>query len=200
MIKNIVFDIGNVLVEFKPMEFLRNIYNDDKVIDSVYNAVFKSKCWPELDRGTMTEEEAAEEFCISCPECEASIREVVKRWYEMLIPMEDSIKILIELKAKGYKIYALSNYQVKGFEKIYRENDFFKEMDGMVISCRIKSIKPEREIYEYLLNEYKLLPDETLFIDDTVENLKGAEEFGIKTFQFTTADKLRLELKNLDIF
>lgn len=199
MIKNVVFDIGNVLINFKPFEFLRERFADEAVVQTVYKTIFESKEWPELDRGTITEEEATENFCRYCSEYEAEIREVMREWHSMLTPIEATVDIFKELKQKGYKIYVLSNYHMKAFESTYNNNEFFKLADGMVVSHKINMLKPEPEIYDFLLKEYSLIAEETLFIDDTLANIEGANKAGIKTIFFKTAEALRKDLKVLEL-
>lgn len=194
MIKNIVFDIGNVLINFKPMEFLREKFSDEATVQAVYKIIFQSSEWPELDRGTITEEEATENFCKYCSEHEEAIREVMRDWHSMLTPIEATVEIFKELKQKGYKIYILSNYHMKAFESTYNNNEFFKLADGMVVSHKINMLKPEPEIYEFLLKEYSLKAEETLFIDDTLANVEGANRVGINTIHFTSAENLRIQL------
>jgi putative hydrolase of the HAD superfamily len=199
MIKNIVFDIGNVLINFKPVEFLRERFQDEAVVEAVYKTIFQSKEWPNLDRGTITEEEATENFCRYCSEYENEIREAMRDWHSILTPIEATVDIFKELKQKEYKIYVLSNYHMKAFESTYNNNEFFKLADGMVVSYKINMLKPEPEIYDYLLKEYSLKAKETLFIDDTLVNVEGANKAGIKTICFTSAEALREELESLEL-
>ncbi len=199
MIKNIVFDIGNVLVEFKPQVFIKKFNYDDETKGKVMKAIFGSKHWPELDRGTLKQEEAMKLFCVEAPELEKEINELMDKWMDMLIPMKDSIRLLLALKEKGYKVFVLSNYHEKAFERIKEENEFFNCIDGGIISYEVKYIKPQREIYESLINKYNLIPEETIFIDDVVENLQGAEKLGIKALHFIDANDAIEKLKELSV-
>lgn len=199
MIRNIVFDIGNVLIYFRPQEYMDNFGFEQSVKYNVYNCIFKSKYWLELDRGTLSEEEAVELFCKEAPNVEKEIRKVMEAWKDILLPIPETIALIKELKQKGYKVFVLSNYHKKAFEKIYSENEFFKLLDGKVISYEVNYIKPEREIYDYFLNTYDLKPEETLFIDDTYENIEGAAKLGINTILFDGIDKLKENLKELNI-
>lgn len=194
MIKNIVFDIGNVLLEFNPVEYLRSFGLERKIEDEIFRRIFKSPYWPELDRGTINEEKAIQLMINGARDLETEIRLVMENWIDMLTPKAESIEVLKELKNKGYNIYVLSNFHEKAFKRVSSENDFFTLLDGEVISYKIKLIKPEREIYEYLLNKYKLIPEETLFIDDVKENIDGAESHGISTFLFDNTASLRAYL------
>jgi putative hydrolase of the HAD superfamily len=199
MIKNIVFDIGNVLISFKPKEYVDSFDFEPTIREVVFESIFKSEYWPRLDRGTTTEEEAVEFSCKAAPQADCEIRQVMAGWKDMLLPIPETIEILMELKAKGYKIFALSNYHKAAFERTFAENEFFKTLDGMVISYELGIIKPEREIYEHLLNKYALKPQETLFIDDMPENIQGAESTGINTFLFDNPIGLKNYFKKIGV-
>ncbi|WP_163192513.1 HAD family hydrolase [Clostridium thermarum] len=199
MIKNIVFDLGNVLISFNPNEYLDTFDFDNNIKEAVFKGIFKSKYWPELDRGTVTEEEALECFCKDAPEVAEEIRAVMASWKDILLPIPETIGILRELKEKGYKLFALSNYHRAAFEKTSSENEFFQLFDGKVISYEIQTIKPEKEIYEHLLKIYNLKAEETLFIDDMVENIEGAKRLGINTHIFKGPEGLRAYLRELKI-
>ena len=194
MIKNIVFDVGNVLVSFNPLQYLESFKLDEDVKDDIMEAIFKSKEWIELDRGTLTEDEAVEMFCSSRKEHSEAIKAIMENWMSMLTPMEESISILKELKTKEYRIYILSNYHEKSFKYINENNEFFRLVDGKVVSSEVKLLKPEKEIYEELLSKYSLKPEECLFIDDTLVNVQAAREIGIKGVWFKNPNELRKEL------
>lgn len=199
MIKNIVFDIGNVLLEFNPLEYVKGFGFEKAVEDRTFSAIFKSRYWPELDRGTLTQEEAVELFIKDAEGMDLEIRKVMDKWEDILTPISDTIEILQELKDKGYRIYVLSNFHKKAFEKVSSVNKFFSMLDGEVVSYRIQLLKPAGEIYEYLLDTYKLKPEETLFIDDTKENIEGAEKHGIHGVLFTGAGELREYLYKISV-
>ncbi|SHI63494.1 putative hydrolase of the HAD superfamily [Clostridium amylolyticum] len=199
MIKNIVFDIGNVLVEYRPEAFIKKFNYTHEINERIMKVIFGSRHWPELDRGTLKQEEATKLFCMDEPELEKEINELMDKWMDMLLPMEDSIKLLLDLKQKGYKVFVLSNYHEKAFKRIQEENEFFNIIDGGVISYEIKYIKPQREIYETLINKYQLNPEETVFIDDVKENLHGAEKVGINTILFKDVLDTKDKLKGLSV-
>lgn len=198
MIKNIVFDLGNVLIRFEPRKYLLN-FCEGEVLERVYKVIFESHEWRMLDRGTITEEEAIERFCRVSEEDSHIIKKAMNNWHDILVPIDDTVKILKKLKEKGFKLYVLSNYHKKAFEWTIKKNEFFNLFDGMVISCDINFIKPERQIYEHLLNKFNLDPKETIFIDDLDENLEGAKELGINTIKFNDARRLIEDLKNFNI-
>lgn len=194
MYKNIIFDIGNVLLNFSPKEYLSSKFDNPKLVDELYFTIFKSNEWVRLDEGTITPDEAEAIFCMGDIEYSSQIKYVMEDWCSMLTPIESSIQILREIKQKGYKLYILSNYHAAAFKISYERNDFFKLFDGMVISSEVKMLKPDSEIYEFLLNKYRLSPSETIFIDDTEKNIDAAGKLGIGTIRFINADALRKNL------
>lgn len=201
MIKNVIFDIGNTLIAFKPIDYLNKEFNNNKsLVDMLYKTIFKSNEWTCLDRGTITQEEAVRNFCSRQPELKEQIEYVMENWHDMHIPMEESIKLFNYLKNKGYKIYLLSNYHEKAFDFIYNKFDFIRNVDGRIISSHVKLLKPEKEIYEALLKKYSLKPEECLFVDDFERNIDAAEKLGIHGICFNDAasvykflDKLNAE-------
>ncbi|PNT90977.1 HAD family hydrolase [Clostridium thermosuccinogenes] len=193
--KNIIFDIGNVLLSFKPLEHLKTKILDPDKASEIYKQVFLSEEWLMLDRGTITEEEAINALAGRNPQNGHWIRLAFENWYDILTPIEDNINIARDLKAAGYNIYYLSNFQSLAFDNITRRYDFFKLFDGGIVSFKEKLIKPEEGIYKRLLEEYRLLPEESVFIDDTQVNIEAAAKLNFKTILFTGAEDLRKKLK-----
>lgn len=199
MIKNIVFDLGDVLLEFKPERYLERKFSDPAKCRRLYEAIFQSDLWIELDRGTVTAGEAMAAICRRCPGLKRDIELVFSDWESILIPIEGTVSILEELKRAEFQLYALSNFHLSAFEKVYRRYHFFKLFDGLVISAKIKRVKPEPEIYQYLLEKYSLKAGETLFIDDRPANLAPAHDLGFKTIHFTGPLELRKALAAVNI-
>ena len=199
MIRNIVFDLGDVLLEFKPERYLRRKFSDPAKCRRLYEVIFQSDLWIELDRGTVTAGEAMAAICRRCPGLKRDIELVFSDWESILIPIEGTVSILEELKRAGFQLYALSNFHLSAFEKVYRRYHFFKLFDGLVISAKIKRVKPEPEIYQYLLEKYSLKAGETLFIDDRPANLAPADDLGFKTIHFTGPLELRKALAAVNI-
>lgn len=196
MIKNIIFDIGNVLLEFKPLDYLKRTFNDENIEKLILKEVFGCEEWLHLDRGTLTQDEAIKIITTRNPNHEVHIKKCMDNWIDILTPIESTIRILKDLKEKGYKLYLLSNFHSLAFETVYAKYDFFKNFDGGIISYKEKLVKPEAEIYTKLLDTYKLTAEECLFIDDTLVNIEAASKLGIKTLHYKDCDSLE---KNLDI-
>lgn len=198
MIKNVIFDLGNVLLSFEPKEYVKSKVIQEK-IEEIYESIFKSKEWPMLDRGTITEEKAKENIINRKVENKEFINSVFENWYDILTPIESSVEILRKLKESGYKIFYLSNFHLAAFEYVTKKHDFFKLFDGGVVSYKEKLLKPEKEIYEKILCEYNLKPNETVFIDDMEINVEAARKNGIKGIVLKNPVDLKTELRKLNV-
>lgn len=198
LIKNIIFDLGNVMIEFSPREYVKSKIALEKV-EEIYKCVFQSEEWPMLDRGTINEENARRNIISRNIENEDLINAVFENWYDILIPIENSVNILRKLKEKGYKVYYLSNFHCAAFEHMDKKYDLFKLFDGGVFSFKEKLLKPEKEIYDKIIQEYNLKPDETVFIDDMKINVEAAKELGLKGVVLDDPKNLLAELQRLDI-
>ena len=194
MMKNIIFDLGNVLLNFKPVVYLHEQISDEEKVQQIYEEIFTSKEWLMLDRGVITEEEAVNEICNRSTENSELIKLVMYNWYQLLTPIEDTVEILKELKHKGYRLYVLSNFHLLAYEDVTKRYDFFKYFDGGIISYKEKLMKPEKDIYDKLIQRYKINPQESIFIDDTTENIESATKLGFEALLFTNSTDLRKKL------
>lgn len=197
--KNIIFDLGNVLIDFKPLDYVRSKIDDFVKADEVYQCIFRSPEWLMIDRGIVTEENAINSICDHNPELSSQIRLVMTDWYHMLTLINDVFEILQELKHKGYKLYFLSNYQLLAYEYILKEYPLFAYFDGGIFSFKEQLLKPEPEIYERLMKTYALRPEESIFIDDMKENIEAALNLGFSAIHFTSSAELREELQNYKV-
>ena len=198
MIKNVIFDIGNVLLNFDPKVYVESKVIEEKV-DEIYESIFKSEEWLMLDRGTITEEVAKANIINRKIENEEFINLVFENWYDILTPIESSIELLKKLKENGYRVFYLSNFHLAAFEYVTRKHDFFNLFEGGVVSYNEKLLKPEKEIYERIMDKYKIQPEETVFIDDTQENVKAAMKHGIKGIILENPKSLGVELEKLAV-
>lgn len=184
---NFIFDIGNVLVDFKPEPFLRSLLNDPPLEEEINRIIYKSNEWIRLDRGDITHEEACGIFCAREPQYRELICRTMERIPEMLTPISETAELLPKIKAAGYSLYYLSNYHKELSRYILEKYPFFGLFDGGVFSCDIHALKPDPEIYRCLLDKYALDPRDCLFFDDVEENVSAAESLGIKGVLFTGA-------------
>lgn len=184
LIRNIIFDLGNVLIRFNPREDLINRGLSDEETEFLMREIFHSAEWIELDRGTLNAEEALNKIKGRNPGKEQLIEEH-SDFRDLLTPITSNASLLKGLKERGYKLYYLTNYHDDLFDYSFEAFDFFREFDGGVVSAHVKKIKPDEEIYRILLDKYELEPEETLFIDDTEKNTLAADEIGLDTIHLS---------------
>lgn len=197
--KNIIFDVGKVLVKYEWEKYLDGFGFPKEERDKIARVVFQSKTWDERDRGSEKEEYYIEQMIKDAPEYADDIREVMRRSGETIEMMDYAETWIRYLKDKGYHIYILSNYSAYMLEKTQKELTFLKYVDGAVFSCDVKQIKPEADIYRTLLKRYHLDPDKSVFLDDRAENCEGARKEGIHAIQFESFKQAAAELEKLGI-
>ena len=192
MIKNVIFDLGGVLVDFNPFRVINSLFSKEDA-DFILGNLFFSEEWREIDRGTLTPSAAFEKYRNNLsPESFNKIINVIENWNEYMPAFDDMYELVKRVKAAGMKIYLLSNIP----PYIYKMTDTlpaFRFFDGFVASCDLHLLKPEKEIYEHLLEKFNLKAEECFFIDDTLENTEAAGQIGIKAHRFENHDIEALE-------
>lgn len=200
MIKNIVFDMGNVLLWFDRDRFLDAVGAEGEDRKILMNNVYLSVEWARMDRGSMTEAEAAASMSTHVPErLHGKVHLLVDQWDRPIYPVEGMAQLARDLKAAGYGIYLLSNAS-------YRQHEYWPRVpgsecfDGTLISADVKLMKPQREIYDLLCSKFSLKPEECVFIDDSAANIEGAEVAGMSGIVFHgEADEAREKLRALGV-
>ncbi len=199
MITTIIFDIGNVLADFDWRKHFADFGYDDGMVERIAKATVKSPLWNEVDRGVMGQEELVDKFVANDPEIEQDIRKVLAYVGTMVTRNDYAIPWIQDLKSKGYRTLYLSNFSEKAGTDCVKALDFIPYMDGGIFSYQEKIIKPMPEIYQLLIDRYQLVPEECVFMDDTVANLTGAEKFGIHTIHFINKEQAVSELRKLGV-
>ena len=193
-IKNIVFDLGRVLIKFEPKEYIEQNVPEEKRED-FYNGIFGSAEWLMLDRGTLSYEDAKKIFKERVPGADKQIDRLFDvDLFEILQPIEENVKLLPKLKEK-YNLYILSNFHQPAFEHIFKKFEFFRLFDGHTVSCYYYLLKPEKEIYDILIDKFNLIPEETVFIDDTKVNIDACEKEGIRGIHLPDYTELKQKLE-----
>ena len=197
MIRNIVFDLGRVMVEFDPVAYLRGFGYPEELVQRLFEIVFGHD-WYLHDRGDYA---AIDDLRLALirkyPAYEAELTAVLRGdWVKIHYLKADTADYMAELKRRGYRIYILSNLSVESYEYI-RQYDFFKLPDGGVFSYQERCCKPEEKIYRTLLGRYSLVPEETVFLDDNPDNIAAAERLGIHGVLFTDLASAREETERL---
>ena len=199
MIKNIVFDVGKVLVDFDWQSLFDALGFSPEAYEEVAKATVQSELWNEFDRSKMADEEILEGFLEHAP---GRRNEVMRFWdnigscirrYDYAFPWIRS------LQERGYGVYLLSNYPRRIYSQSSEELAFVEIVDGAVFSYEVQYTKPEREIYEALLRKYGLNPTECVFIDDNRANIVAANELGMATIHFHTKSQAEEELRSLGV-
>ncbi len=195
MIKNVIFDMGNVLIRFDPAYFIARFDVDaaDEVL--LMREVFQSLEWAKMDRGSLTDDEASKIICKRLPtRLHDTADKLVHMWDRPILPIEGMEELIKELHENGYKIYLLSNAS-------YRQHAYWPRVpasvyfDDTLISADYRLVKPQPEIYEAAFKKFGILPEESVFIDDAPMNIEGAENAGLEGFVFHgDAKELRLWL------
>lgn len=197
MIRNIIFDIGNVLADYCWMEHIERFGYRGETAERIGKAMMQSAVWPEMDRGVWTSEELLAGFIANDPALAEEIREVFSDLSTLVRERSGSIPWIRALKAEGYGVYYLSNFSKRVEEEAAGELTFLKEMDGGIMSHRERLIKPDRAIYRLLLDRYGLLAEESVFLDDTPENVEAARALGIRGLLVESQEQAGQKLQEL---
>jgi 2-haloacid dehalogenase len=200
-INTIIFDLGGVLIDWNPLYVFNDTYFDSEEKRQHFFNNICTNDWNEEQDAGRSIVEATQILVNEHPEWEQSIRDFYGRWTDMLkAPIPATVEIFRRLKASGrYKIYALTNWQVGLFDIALVRYNFLHWFDGRVVSGEEKTRKPFPEFYQRLLNRYHVNPQEALFIDDNLRNVKAAEELGIRSIHFKSPGQLEEALNNLNL-
>lgn len=182
MIKNVVFDLGNVLLSFKPAEYLEQKNYPENLRKTILSDVFDSREWQLLDEGAISVPEAIDAISLGSSLRRGEIAHIFDLRTELMFPLDQNIKLLPELKKEGFKLYFLSNFPLDIFGSIRDGYYFFKYFAGGIISAEVKLSKPDPGIYKVFLEKYSLAPEECLYIDDIEANVISAESIRMKGF------------------
>jgi len=200
MIKQIVFDCNGVLAILDFDAYITGISSDPAHGQLIMEKLWaKGSPWLEYDRGLHTKAEMVDILNAYLPEIPKEVfKTFLDGWASNLIPIDGMEEIVKELCAAGYPCYLLSNFNEQ-FEEIRPNNPVLEAMDGEVVSYHIDMLKPDREIFDHAAEKFGIDPAETLFVDDTLVNVKGAIAAGYQAYHFTTAEEFREGLRNLKV-
>lgn len=199
MIKNVVFDVGKVLVDFDWQGFFDTLDFSPEVYEKVKNATVMSELWNEFDRSRMSDEEILNGFLAKAPDCKEEIMRIWNNLGNSIKRYDYTFGWIRSLREKGYGVYLLSNYPRRLYSQSIEELAFVEEVDGAVFSYEVQATKPEAEIYEALLEKYQLNPTECVFLDDNRNNIVAANRLGMATIHFHTKSQAEEELKSLGV-
>lgn len=182
MIRNIIFDLGNVIINYNQKQIINSFTQKEDEIKYIYDEIFHAPEWHLMDLGYMTNEEAIE-VINKRNECkyEKLTKDFLHEWYKKQTINREIVEIAKKLKKNGYKLFVLSNMANLTYE-YFKNNEFFSLCSGIIISAHEHIKKPDEKVYKLLLDRYHLNAEECLFIDDdpSEENYKTANKMGIK--------------------
>lgn len=197
--KNIIFDVGDVLLDYRWQQMLMDYGLDESEAYRVGRELFDDPdgLWHEYDLGVKSQEEIIQEFEQKHPKDAEMIRWFISHGEYMHVARPAIWKLVHQLKEAGYHLYILSNYPEILFKKHTQYADFMDDMEGMVVSYMLHVGKPERIVYQTLCDRYGLNKEECLFFDDRAENVQGAIDFGMRAKRVLSAKGLAVDLEEL---
>lgn len=197
MIKNIIFDFGGVLLDWNPRYLYKSYFNIDEEMEHFLADICNGEWNIRQDAGRPFAE-AVKELQAKFPEYAEAIQMYDDDWEKMLkCELPESIDLLKELKFMGYGIYGLTNWSAEKIGYAFANYSFFSLFDGIVVSGVEKVVKPDRKIYEILLERYSLKPGECVFIDDNPDNVDMAKVLGINAIRFDNIGNVKEHLETL---
>ena len=195
----VVFDLGGVLIDWNPRYLYRKVFPDEAEMERFLAEVTTNEWHAKQDRGR-TLEEATTSLVSRHPEYEKEIEAYYGRWDEMFGgPIEGSVDILRELRQRGIPLHALTNWPAETFPLAREQYDFLGWFAEIVVSGEEGTSKPNKEIYEILIERTGLDPAATAFLDDSPPNVAAARELGFTAITFQNPDQLRADLVSLGL-
>ena len=182
---DIILDMGNVLLEWNKDKILKSVAKTQKDYLILDKAIFQSGLWERLDLGTLTREELVDKVLSLLGDCyQKKVEEVIWNWPAYIDIYTEVFPLLARLKENGHRIFVLSNTSPVFYELLKDQlAPLEKILDGFVLSCDIKAIKPDRKMFEEILRKYQLDPVNCVFLDDIADNTNMAESLGIRAYQ-----------------
>ncbi len=197
MIKNAVFDFGNVIVNWDINAILEKYSGNDAEMKKLKAVIFESEEWLQLDEGLINAEQAEKIFRDKVPrELKSKVSEIMGTWFEKMEFNQEVCDLIKRLKEKGLHVYGLSNTNIQFYEYM-KKSDVGRYFDGFIISAVEKLMKPDEEIFRRLFQKFSLNPAECFFVDDTKENVLAGKKCGMDGFVFGFNKVHELEMKLL---
>jgi putative hydrolase of the HAD superfamily len=194
---DVVFDLGGVVVTWDPAAIAASVFDDPHEQALVLAGVFADPDWVELDRGSLSPEEAIVRAATRTGIAAARLRSLFVAIPRSLVPIPGSVALVSDLRGTANRLFVLSNLHRASLAHLQAAYDLFSLFDGRVVSCEVGSCKPEAAIYHRLFEQFELDPVGSVFIDDSQANLDAAADHGMRTLRFTDAQSCRAALQVL---
>ena len=199
MIKNLVFEIAGVVVDYDPRAYLCRKFNDPALEQLLYTAIFGSKEWELLYTGEITRALAERKMLESAGDCRYEAQMVLDDWRELMTARLDTIELMVALRAAGYHLYYLTNLSESVFDLFTRRRRFMQLFEGGVASFAVKMKKPDPCIFQLLMDRYDLVAEQTAFVDCDRESIATAQSLGLTAIPFKDAVDLQKMLSFLGL-
>ncbi|MCL2508784.1 MAG: HAD family phosphatase [Oscillospiraceae bacterium] len=192
-IKNIIFDMGGVIIDYSPRKTLSKYFSDGRDVELIMDVLYGSgspvkDLWGQMDIGAMTSAQVAAQACLYLPErLREKLTWLLLNWWDEMPPFPAMCEFIRELKEKGFGIYLLSNTPEE-FHERKASIPAFQYFDGFIASCDHQRVKPGPEIFRILFDTFSLDPAECYFIDDLQRNIDGAAAVGMKGHCYAHGD------------
>jgi len=196
-VRNVIFDLGGVLLEWNPDKILQRFYSDAPLRTLLKDELFLHPEWRAFNRGALSEAQLLERVSKRTGRPPAELAALLDSIRESLVTKPDTVALLRSLQRRDVPLYCLSDMPVSIYAHVRLRHDFWDAFRGIVISGEVNLMKPEREVFEHLLSRYRLDPRHTVFIDDYPANLDGARSVGLHAIQFLDAAQCERELQSM---
>lgn len=199
MIKNVVFDIGGVLMEYNPKTYLDKLGMEPEVKLKVKKMIFGSLKWQQCMNGKLLCNELIQMLSEENEEYKKWIKKIIgkENMLYMMPPKETSIKYFYKLKERGFNVYILSNITKDTYDLFNENYTYIKDANGGIYSCFEGVSKPHNNIFYALLNKYNLNKNQTIFIDDNKNNINAAQKLGIKSILYNDINQVIYDVDNI---
>ena len=195
-IDTIIFDLGGVLIDWNPRYLYRKIFKTEEEVNWFLENICTSE-WNDLQDAGRSFEEATQQLISRHPDYNEAITAWYSRWKETITgPIHGTVDILKEIRdSKKFRLYALTNWSAETFPWALENFDFLHWFEGIVVSGVEKCRKPLPQFFQILFDRYRVKPERSLFIDDNLANIQGANALGLNSIAFKSPEQLRHELK-----
>ncbi|UOO90975.1 HAD family phosphatase [Vitreoscilla massiliensis] len=198
-IRNLIFDVGNVLVRWSPSEIINLTFADPSQTEAWIQKIFQHEIWQQLNQGLISEAAAQQQYQALyslSPEITARLFYYIKTTQ---IPIYQSQELVAQLAQAGYRIYALTDNVREIMVYLLQQYDFWHWFQAVVVSAETGMTKPHPAVFQYVLQQHHLQADETVFIDDHLPNIEAAAALGIHSIHFQQADSVAQQLRYLGV-
>ena len=194
-----LFDLGGVFFDWDPAHFFKDVFSSKKEMDYFLNSICNDEWNIQQDSGKLIKD-AEKELINKFPNYKKEILMYYKNHRKMIKKtFQSSIDILKELKTKNYLCYVLSNWSSETFIGMIDEYPFLKNFDGLIISGDYKLVKPDKKFFELAISKFNLIPNNTIFIDDRIDNIQASQELNFKTIHLTDPYQIKEKINEFKV-